>query len=148
MDLNDIIAVVDTEQAATLCLSKGGWEGWLQCELWRYLSIEKEETVERELRYPGSNYRCDLVVGFAAPQLWVELKAFGEFRAGDADAFLDDIAADVHKLPSKPLGAKGLAVVVVPKGIKAAFRAALSQRGWHGFQEADAMYCTIYHMAI
>ena len=26
---------VDSEMGGALCLSKGGWEGWLQCEMWR-----------------------------------------------------------------------------------------------------------------
>lgn len=41
MDLDDVVTVVNNERVAALCLSKGGWEGWLQAELWYYLSIEK-----------------------------------------------------------------------------------------------------------
>ncbi len=148
MDLDDVMTVVNRESAAALSLSKGGWEGWIQCELWGYLSLVKNETVEREVPYPNSGQRCDLVVGSSPPQLWVEIKAFGIFREGDADRFLDSIAQDVYKLDNKPIGSSGLVLVIVPKGIGAAFGQALFRRGWRGFVNRDGEYVTVYYMQI
>jgi hypothetical protein len=68
--------IVGTPRGAALSLSKGGWEGWLQCEAWLMLT-EAQHTVEREAPYPGRpGLRCDLLVTGGTP-LWVELKAFG-----------------------------------------------------------------------
>ena len=147
--MNDVIAVVNSEHVATLSLSKGGWEGWLQCELWHYLSVEKKQSVEREVPYPtNSQQYCDLVIGGSAPQLWVELKAFGIFREGDENRFLDGIAVDVDKLHLKPAGSKGLALVVVPKGIGESFKAAILSRRLSGFQEQEETYVSLYYMDI
>lgn len=146
MNLNDVLAVVNTEAAASFCLSKGGWEGWLQCELWRYLSINQRETVEREVAYPGSRARCDLVANDNGVPLWVEIKCYGAFREGDGDAFLDGIGADVGKLDGRPHGTHGLALVVVPKAIGDSFSQALQARRWLGFQRTDATYASVYHM--
>ncbi len=146
MNLNDVIAVVNTEAAASLCLSKGGWEGWLQCELWRHLSINQRETVEREVAYPGTRARCDLLASDNGVPLWVEIKCYGAFREGDADAFLDGIAADVGKLDGRPHGTRGLSLVVVPKAIGDSFGQALQARRWLGFQRTDAMYASVYHL--
>lgn len=104
MNIEDVLAVVNTEAAVSLCLSKGGWEGWLQCELWRYLTIEKNESPEREVAYPDSRNRCDLVASDDGTPLWVEIKAFGIFRTGDEDLFLDSIGLDIQKLSGKPPG--------------------------------------------
>jgi len=147
MDINDVLAVVDSDAAGSLCLSKGGWEGWLQCELWRYLTLGKDEVVERELAYPGSRDRCDLVISSsAAPPLWVEIKAFGIFREGDADRFLDSIGLDMMKLEFKPHGARGLALVVVPTAIGDALHAALQARKWFGFERTNSKYASVYHL--
>ena len=74
INVQDVMHVADSERAARYSLSKGGWEGWLQCELWGYLGIDKSPNleVEREVRYPNTNYYCDLVVG---GEIWVEIKA-------------------------------------------------------------------------
>lgn len=146
MDINDVLTVVNSEAASSLCLSKGGWEGWLQCELWRYLTINKSESAEREVPYPGSKNRCDLVAVSHGAPLWVEIKAFGIFREGDADRFLDSIGIDIMKLANKPHGANGLALVVVPKAIGDAFSEALRSRKWLGFERTDSAYASIYHM--
>lgn len=146
MDINDVLSVVNNEAAGSLCLSKGGWEGWLQCELWRYLTISKNESAEREVAYPGSRDRCDLVVSFNGTPLWVEIKAFGIFREGDADRFLDSIGIDITKLANKPHGTNGLALVVVPKAIGDAFNQALKSRKWLGFERTDSKYAYVYHM--
>jgi hypothetical protein len=146
MDIRDVLEVVNSEAASSLCLSKGGWEGWLQCELWRYLTIIKSESVERELAYPGTRERCDLVVSFNGVPMWIEIKAFGIFREGDANRFLDSIGMDIMKLAKKPHGANGLALVVVPKAIGDAFNEALRSRKWLGFECTDSKYAFVYHM--
>ena len=151
MDLNDVKQVVNTEKATALSLSKGGWEGWLQCELWSYLSLTKKTTVEREVLYPNSDPQiyCDLVVGATAPQLWVELKAFGFFRENDVNRFLDGVAQDVHKLThQKPAGSKGLVLVVVPKAIGTSFDTGITNRGLHGFQKEQESHVNLYYMNI
>jgi hypothetical protein len=146
MDINDVLTVVRSEAAVSLCLSKGGWEGWLQCELWRYLTIDKNESPEREVAYPGGGERCDLVVSYNGAPLWVEIKCFGIFREGDANRFLDSIAKDIWKLDRKPAGAGGLALVVVPRAIGDAFNEALKSRNWLGFGRTDSEYALVYHM--
>jgi hypothetical protein len=146
MDINDVMAVVNRETAVTLCLSKGGWEGWLQCELWRYLTIDKNESAEREVAYPGGRGRCDLVVSHDRAPLWVEIKCFGIFRDGDANRFMDSIAKDIWKLDRKPAGASGLALVVVPRAIGDAFNEALKARNWLGFQRMVSEHAFVYYM--
>lgn len=147
MDINDVLAVVNNEAAMTLALSKGGWEGWLQCELWRYLT-HKGESAERELAYPGKSTRCDLFVqANGQPPLWAEIKAFGSFRDGDVARFLDSIAQDIAKLDDKPQGSAALALVVVPATLGDNFANMLRQRGWLGFNQATTPYLTIYHMS-
>lgn len=149
MEIEDVIAVIDSERAVSLSLSKGGWEGWLQCELWGYLSLIKKKTVEREAPYPRSRERCDLVEGVAPDQLWIEVKAFGIFREGDADQFLDSIARDVYKLEARPNGSRGMVLVIVPKGIREAFTNAILQRRWTGFNIVDrAKYVDLYYLTL
>ncbi|TAN06837.1 MAG: hypothetical protein EPN36_03655 [Rhodanobacteraceae bacterium] len=147
MEMQDILDVVNTAAAASLSLSKGGWEGWVQCELWRHL-VDKGESAEREAPYPVpySNLRCDLVADADGTPLWVEIKAFGVFRHGDEVRFLDSVSTDVMKLGSKPEGAIGLAVVIVPNAIADSFRRALSDRGWHGFKVQEAEYVSVFHL--
>ena len=148
MQINDVFQVINSEKAAAFCLSKGGWEGWLQCELWGYLSLEKKQEVERELAYPRSKKRCDLVVRQSnGSDLWVELKAYGVFREGDGDRFLDAIAADVHKISNeRPSGTNGLVLVVVPKAIAQSFATALAERRWNGFASQNGQYAVVYYM--
>lgn len=150
MDMKDVMAVVNTDAAASLALSKGGWEGWVQCELWRHLTL-KGETAERELPYPRPyhNMRCDLVT--TAPDhtpLWAEIKAFGIFREGDETRFLDGIAVDVQKLGDKPHGAIGLSLVMVPRAIEDTFRKALADRGWTNFKVEEGEYVSVFHMTV
>ncbi len=147
MNLDDIMLVVDSETAGALCLSKGGWEGWLQCELWRHLTVTRNEVVEREIGYPGGRERCDLLASYEGTPLWVEIKAFGIFREGDADRFLDSIGLDVMKLDRKPAATRGISVVVVPKAIGDAFHNALRSRRWLGYERKDGTYAAVYHMA-
>ncbi|WP_233874624.1 hypothetical protein [Paraburkholderia adhaesiva] len=148
MDINDVIAVVDSEAAASLCLSKGGWEGWLQCELWSYLTTTRNESPEREVAYPGRAERCDLVVMVNGVTTWVEIKAYGIFREGDTNRFLDSIGLDIMKLNQKPAGTQGLSLVVVQSAIRESFQAALQSRHWNGFNRTDAPSgrVSVYHM--
>ena len=147
MKMSDVFAVINTEKAAALCLSKGGWEGWLQCELWGHLNIKKKLEAEREVAYPGSSKRCDLVIRSSDPELWVELKAYGVFREGDADRFLNAVAADVYKMQDRPEGSNGLVLVVVPNAIAESFFRAIEQRGWKGFACAKGNYAVVFHMS-
>lgn len=147
MEIKDVFAVINTEKAAALCLSKGGWEGWLQCELWGHLSLVRKLEVEREVTYPNSSNRCDLVVRSLDPELWVELKAYGAFREGDADSFLDGVAADVAKMEARPSNSRGLVLVVVPNSIAESFYNAIMQRRWNGFKHDKGTYATVFHMS-
>ncbi|NEO15398.1 MULTISPECIES: hypothetical protein [unclassified Moorena] len=146
MDLQDVREVVNSEGVAALSLSKGGWEGWLQCQLWAYLSLTKKQTVEREVLYPNSRQRCDLVVGFADPKLWVELKAFGIFRTGDEEEFLNSIAYDVLKLKNRPNGSTALVLVILPKVSSEWFETAIEQGRWNGFEKQEEKYVNLYYM--
>ncbi|WP_444931173.1 hypothetical protein ACJJIF_05150 [Microbulbifer sp. SSSA002] len=146
MDLGDVVAVVNRERVGVLCLSQGGWEGWLQCEIWAYLNAEKNpaESVEREVRYPGADMYCDLV---ANGNLWIELKAFGAFREGDEKRFMDSIAKDVWKIDQRPEGTKGLVLVVVPKAIGEDLVKGFYERGWTGFNRQDEEYVSLFYLA-
>jgi len=144
MDINDVFEVINTEKAAALCLSRGGWEGWLQCELWGYLSIEKKIEVEREVPYPRSREKCDLVVRSTDRDLWVELKACGLFREGDINRFLDAVAVDVHKIGNRPMNTNGRVLVVVPK----AMLGEIHQHGWNGFEKAEGRYAFVFYRDI
>ena len=149
MDIDDVITVVNNDVAASFCLSKGGWEGWLQCELWRHLTITKNEVAEREFPYPiGGAARCDLVTSRNGTALWVEIKAFGIFREGDETLFLDSIGVDVQKLSRKPAGALGLSIVVVPAAIGEAFHVALATRRWVNFERRDCDYASVYSLQV
>lgn len=101
------------------------------------------ESVEREVRYPGTEY-CDLVVG---DNLWVELKAFGIFREGGENRFMDGVARDVHKMNDKPNGTNGLVLVVVPKAIGTDLRDEFRNRGWTGFIQRDAKYVSLFYVS-
>ncbi|CAJ2864720.1 hypothetical protein [Burkholderia pseudomallei] len=113
--------IVDSPAGGALCLSKGGWEGWLQCELWREINIEHRTPAEREVAYPAPNAesRCDLVVEAAQNdrQIWIEIKVYSIYRAGEAAQFVDSVTADLRKLDRAPPGVKTLLLVVVPRSI-------------------------------
>ncbi len=148
--LNPLLKIMGSQRANALSLSKGGWEGWLQCELWAELSIQDGITAERELSYPTPNHalRCDLVTTLpGGDHCWIEIKAYGAFRQGDENAFLDAIAIDVHKLGHiKPAGVSGLSLVVVPNAIASSFDGAIAQRGWPNFNKTVYQYVTLYDM--
>ncbi|MEL6141520.1 MAG: hypothetical protein AAFU67_07860, partial [Bacteroidota bacterium] len=145
------LTIMGTEKANALSLSKGGWEGWLQCELWGTVTVDYQITTEREVSYPDENTRCDLVCTPGPPnsQLWIEIKAYGIFRQGDENHFLDGIARDVYKLMHmRPPFTEGLSLVVIPNGIATQFEQAINQRGWLGFSRNRYEYVTLYHMNI
>lgn len=152
MDVDDIITVMDAlnEKASALSLSKGGFEGWLQAELWYHLNIEKEESAEREVKYPNSLTYCDLVCveTTTKPAHWVEIKAYGIFRDGDEPRFLDSIAADVMKIYGKPDNASGSVYFVVPKAISDKIESFLKLRGWLGFNRTESLSSYIYWVDI
>ncbi|UKO98628.1 hypothetical protein [Nostoc sp. UHCC 0870] len=129
-----------------ICLSKGGWEGWLQCELWVRLSLARRMTVEREVPYADGGY-CDLVVQ-GNPELWVELKAFGVFREGDIPRFLDSVALDVQKLGTITIEKKALMILVIPNRSYELVKQQIIQRGWLGFLERRATYASIFYMPV
>jgi hypothetical protein len=141
--LYPLLTIVNGPKAGELSLSKGGWEGWLQCELWAALNSNKIAN-EREVSFPGTRKRCDLVV---KQILWIELKAYGIFREGDANEFLDAVAADVDKLINeRPKRTLGLLIVVVPNAIAESFSQAINERKWKGFTQKSYTYVTIYDM--
>ena len=146
MILEDIQHLVNTDEATALCLSKGGWEGWLQCQLWLYLTIEKDVLVEREVSYPDSNTRCDLVIEDDGDQLWIEIKAYGIFRESRINSFLDGVALDISKLEDRPAGTTGLVTVVVPNAIAESFYEGIKSRHWLGFEVEEGEYAVIFYM--
>ncbi|MEQ9862643.1 hypothetical protein OI450_07060 [Pectobacterium cacticida] len=152
MDVNDIIYVLEAqdEKAAALSLSKGGFEGWVQAELWYYMNIVKGEPVAREVRYPDSLTYCDLVCDatMTSPAQWVEVKAYGIFRDGDEMRFLDGVSTDVMKIYGKPSDATGSVYLIVPKAISGKIEALIKRRGWNIFQRAESVYVYIYHADI
>jgi hypothetical protein len=58
----------------------GGWEGWFQVELARYLFSKlaaNDIVIAREVSYPGSRFRCDFCFGYGEEMrdiTYVELK--------------------------------------------------------------------------
>lgn len=89
--LNFIINIISNNQNKIdeLYKSKGGFEGWFQCELYYALiSSNQYNPVERE--YPITHLRsayADLYVG----GLYVELKVDSIYRTNIDDEFLRDI---------------------------------------------------------
>ncbi|MEO1641917.1 MAG: hypothetical protein AAFR74_01170 [Pseudomonadota bacterium] len=114
--LHILVDTMASQKAQTLALSKGGWEGWLQCEMWAAVS-QAGVSIERELQYPDSNTFCDLVCQIDNNPTWIELKAFGIFQKSNSNKFLDSFAIDVGKLDRAPDGVSKLAILVVPKSI-------------------------------
>lgn len=145
---NLIRLIVDGPKAYELSLSKGGWEGWLQCELWYALNLE-DITSEREYPYPAPHQkkRCDVVI-FEQVDKWIEIKAFGVFREKSVEDFITAIAADVDKLlHDKPLTASGLSLVVVPKAISPKFLEAITRR-WNNFKFVEFRYVYLFYIII
>jgi hypothetical protein len=147
--IESVLTIMESEKASALSLSKGGWEGWLQCELWANLSLKKQFSVERELPYPKKNTRCDLVIASLEAIVWIEIKAYGIFRDGDEAAFLDSVAQDVYKLSSeKPEGSKGLSLVVVPTSISDNLEKEFISRKWAGFKQHKSKYVHLFYLEV
>ena len=87
-----VVCQARDEALNTLCLSKGGWEGWLQCQLYLDMRIPQQdwwwnpdgvsrEKMRREVAYPSGGERCDLVIGnLVQGEWWIEIKAYGSGR--------------------------------------------------------------------
>lgn len=124
--------VLSSPKAHALALSIGGWEGWLQCEIWNLVS-EAGQSIERELKYPGYNQYCDLVCELDQQASWIELKAFGQFQQTRTDSFFDSFANDVLKLQGAPNGVARLALLVVPRNIGDVLIEKIAKR-WSGIK--------------
>lgn len=146
MELLDVLLIVlDRQLVAVISLSRGGWEGWLQCELWIYLNYVMRMEVEREVSY-GDGRDYDLVIRERDnPELWIELKAFGVFREGDIPQFLDSVALDVQKLDTISQWKKTLMIVVIPNVSYELVKQQIIQRHWQGFLERRATYVSIFY---
>lgn len=135
-------------KAAELSLSKGGWEGWLQCELWHYLNFDLSVSTEREAPYPGQHLKkCDIVSTEGDRPTWVEMKAHGVFVENRIPDILNGIGKDLIKLGLRPHGTIGQAFVVIPNALKDQVKDAIRKR-WPGiFSESDLEFCMIFHAA-
>jgi hypothetical protein len=100
--------------------SSGGWEGWLQIEMWKrwdYGKVYREESVW------GDRRAIDL--WFPETKFGVELKCLGLKRTEDKNdifsktytkysAFAEGVLTDVEKVATLPQGGTGIAIVVIP----------------------------------
>jgi len=106
-----------TDKLQAIVLSKGGWEGWLQCELWNVLNDGfvvddyqyEGKSYMREERYLDGTTFCDLVDDDR--NFWIELKAYGIFR--DLNDFINKFKDDIQKIGR--IYVPAIAVVVIPK---------------------------------
>lgn len=82
--------------------TKGGWEGWLQCELSlhlykKYSNISNWTIFREQNSYSNNSLRSDIEINDGNSYTIVELKALGLGRFnGDNDSF-EPFAADVKK---------------------------------------------------
>lgn len=123
-----LLEVLKTDRAKELFLSKGGWEGWLQCELWSKLNMDFCISTQREIKYDLLNYFCDLVVD---DLWWVEIKAFGLFRGNDVNNFVGGVIRDVDKINHRPIGTYGVVFCIVAAASNEIFKDSLGDR-WPG----------------
>jgi len=145
--VNTLSKIVNKEFAVTLSLSKGGWEGWLQCELWYIMSIYDKKEVEREVAYPSpqNKKRCDLVIK-SDKDIWIELKAFGIFRKSSVPDFVKKVEKDVKKIKDyRPANTQGFAFVVVPNTIATDFEEGLKESDLDGFTSSPREYSTLFY---
>ncbi|WP_312186931.1 hypothetical protein [Leclercia sp.] len=121
MNVKDIIILMNAnkEKNYALCLCKGGFEGWLQVELWYYLNIIMRVSAAREVAYPTGDGYCDLVCDASEgkPAQWIEIKAFGAFRDGDERRVLESVGEDIVKIQRRPPGTAGAVYFLVPKAV-------------------------------
>lgn len=116
--LSILEATMSEDKASIMALSKGGWEGWLQCEYWNALNLQGVST-EREQQYPNQTTRCDMLCKPGGnPLLYIELKALSEFQGYNVSNFYNNAAQDLIKLHQmKPSSIPGLALIVIPRGL-------------------------------
>ena len=93
--------------------SKGGWEGWLQAELFYYLSQNFKE-IKREKKYPEEypGMKCDLYVKEGEVEMYIELKADTQKTHPD---MIEEYGKDVNRISDihNSLGINsGLAIMV------------------------------------
>lgn len=138
--MDALLKVLNTERAKELFLSKGGWEGWLQCELWSRLNMDYRLSTEREIKYDLLSYYCDLVI---QEEVWVELKAFGLFRENDLSNFVAGVIRDVDKINHRPLKTHGIVFCVVATASSEMFKESLCD-GWPGHIVKDNGETQIY----
>lgn len=152
MNLETIITVLNAQagKAAALSLSKGGFEGWLQAELWYLINTTIGESADREVAYSNGSV-CDLVCydvmrnGEKANQ-WVELKALGEFREASVKGFIRDVIYDLSKIKYRPQNTFGSVYLVVPKGLVTAIHEILVLDGTADrFSVLESDYGYIYY---
>ena len=137
-----LLTILSSRRAQALSLSKGGWEGWLQCELWNAVG-DAGTTIERERKYPGYNQFCDLVCVLDLSEHWIEIKAFGQFQEAKARVFLDTFANDVLKLEGAPKDAQKIAALIVSNNIGGSLIEMVKSR-WGGVQILMTNSMTIF----
>lgn len=127
---------LNNKQPTEISNSKGGWEGWLQAELWYDITFSENLVVGREVALPGGGGRCDLVI----EALWVELKCFSAFTYPNIEGFITACKEDAVKLRDYA-GGDGVAVSILPKytGAQDFVGQALAEDGW-AFGENDYLY--------
>jgi hypothetical protein len=162
MRINDLLNVVaeimNQPVAQAICLSTGGWEGWLQCQLW-YALTQRIHPVQadREVQYPNAQQRCDLVVALnpnkpGQPaydigqnvEVWIEIKALGGNQVNNLDNFINGIRNDVLKLNNRNV--PGLSIVVVPKLFRDELEGAFNHNNWQGFIRRDIQNSSAYYL--
>ncbi|MFD0363821.1 hypothetical protein ACFQZZ_20420 [Nocardia sp. GCM10030253] len=97
----------NTARVVTARQSGGGWEGWLQVELWTYVQAQDPGFgLVREQFYPDNVTRADFGLG----NLRVELKA--QTLNESVAAFVTRVDADVEKMERIVEGSLGYVVAV------------------------------------
>lgn len=152
MNVMDITAVMDAnrEKNYALCLSKGGFEGWLQVELWYYLNVLQGVSAAREVAYPTGGGYCDLVCDATRdqPAQWIEIKAFGAFRDGDEKRVLESVGEDIVKIQRRPQGTAGAVYFLVPKAVAEKVEAVIIEKKITYFKKQETSYSCIYYVEV
>lgn len=116
----DALLVQKKRDIETMSQSTGGWEGWLQGEMFNQWDPGK---VLREEKVWGDSRAIDF--WFPDTKFGVEIKCLGLNRVkSDTNiiskitstytSFANDVLIDVQKVATLPQGAKGMAIVVIP----------------------------------
>ncbi|MDU4841260.1 MAG: hypothetical protein E6X49_08935 [Leclercia adecarboxylata] len=152
MNVMDIIALMNAnkEKNYALCLCKGGFEGWLQVELWYYLNILMGVSASREVAYPIGGGYCDLVCDARGgyPAQWIEIKAFGAFRDGDERRVLESVGEDIVKIQRRPQGTAGAVYFLVPKAVAENVEAVIKEKQINYFQKKETAHSTIFYVEV